>query len=275
MVVGINDLIVNGIKAKKDVLGVNFFTYNELSNYVEAIYSVPELDLMIDFGDVDFYPEISETDTGYEIKNVDSFYESFVEDNEDKKKAAILLNPDLLNSSVFANSGLMVYDNNGKLQAVSEDKTDAAIRDLTADRVHQMVNDYLSDIYSLYRKRKDRTRVSADPSSFKTMPANAYFQMRRDRLVFDAYLLFRVMDSCESEDELIPIIKSEIQGCIRKQLDERVDSYEYLLNNENAIPFRTRDLLDDTLTTLDSFVKRDKVVSDIINGNRSKHEKKI
>ena len=46
MVVGINDLIINGIKAKKDVIDANFFTFNELSNYVESIYNVPELDLI-------------------------------------------------------------------------------------------------------------------------------------------------------------------------------------------------------------------------------------
>lgn len=275
MVVGINDLIVNGIKAKKDVLNVNFFTYKELSNYVEVILSIPDLELILDFDDVDVYPEIFETETGYEIKDIDSFYESYVVNNDSKKKSSILLNTDLLNSSIFADAGLMVYDNNGKLQAVSEDKTDTTIRGLTADRVHQLVNDYLSDMYSLYRERKDSTRVCVDPTSFNSLPANAYFLIRRDRLVSDAYSLFRVMDSYESDDELIPVIKSIIQSNIIKELNERFDSYEYLLENKNTIPFRTSDLLEDNITILDSFIKRDKIVSDLINSDRSKHEKKI
>ena len=283
MVIGINDLIINGIKAKKDVLGVNFFTFNELSNYVESIYNVPDLDLMLDFGDIDFQSEIIEIETGYEIKDIDSFYESYMEDIDNKKRSKVLLDPDLLNESVFADAGLMVYDNNGKLQAVSEDKTDAAIRGLTADRVHQLVNDYLSDIYSLYRERKTSEKISVDSTFFKTMPTSAYFLIRRDRLVSDAYLLFRIMDSFESEDELIPIIKSEIQEAIKKELDERYDYYQSLSNIDcNGIRidllknFRSRsEVLDDNLITLDSFVKRDKISNNILNGNRSKHEKKI
>jgi len=276
MVIGINDLIINGIKAKKDVLGVNFFTFNELSNYVESIYNVPDLDLMLDFGDIDFQSEIIEIETGYEIKDIDSFYELYMEDIDNKKRSKVLLDPDLLNKSVFVDKGLMVYEDNDKLQALSEDRDEVIqIKGLTADRLNCLINNYLSDIYSLYKDKKTSEKISTDVSSFKSMPASAYFLIRRDRLVSDAYLLFRIMDSFESEDELIPIIKSEIQEAIKKELDERYDSYEYLFSNNNTIPFRSRDLLDDSLITLDSFVKRDKISNNILNGNRSKHEKKI
>ena len=83
------------------------------------------------------------------------------------------------------------------------------------------------------------------------------------------------MESYESEDELIPYIKAEVQETIRKELDERYDSYDYLFSNKNVIPFSNNDLLGDNLLTLDSFVDRDKVTSNILNCNRSKHEKKI
>ena len=61
----------------------------------------------------------------------------------------------------------------------------------------------------------------------------------------------------------------------RKELDKRYDACNYLFSNKNVLPFRNSDLLGDNLSTLDSFVNRDKVVNNILNCNRSKHEKKI
>ena len=276
MVVGINDLIINGIKAKHDVLGVDFFTFADLSNYVECIINSSALELMLDFDDVDYFPEIIETEIGYEIEDIKSFYKSYIEDNDNKKKSSLLLDPELLNSSVFVDNGFMVCNNNGRLQAVG-DNIESIIgkSNLTADKVKQLVNTYLSDIYTLYEEEKSNSKVFVGSASFRKMAADHYFLIKRDRLVSDCYLLFRIMDSYESEDELIPYIKSEVQDSIRKELDERYDSYNYLFSNKNAIPFRKSDLLGDNLLTLDSFVNRDKVTSNILNCNRSKHEKKI
>ena len=277
MVVRINDLIINGIKAKNDVLGVDFFTFADLSNYVESVINSSDLELTLDFDDVDYFPEIIETEIGYEIGDIKSFYKSYMEDSDNKKKSSLLLEPELLNKSVFADSGFMVCNNNGRLQVVCDNNVESLLgkTNLTADKVKQLINTYLSDIYSLYKEEKSNSKVYIGNASFRKMPADHYFLIKRDRLVSDCYLLFRVMDSYESEDELIPYIKAEVQGTIRKELEERYDSYDYLFSNKNVIPFNNNDLLGDNLLTLDSFVDREKVTSNILNCNRSKHEKKI
>ena len=99
MTVNINDLIINGIKAKNDVLGVNYFTFADLSNYVESVTDNSEFEVTLNFDDIDYYPEIIETEIGYKIEDIKSFYNSYIENDDNKKKSDSLLDPELLNNN--------------------------------------------------------------------------------------------------------------------------------------------------------------------------------